>query len=130
MSTVAPDERLAAYTRMDHGTVEDYALLRERAMPFRAATAERVIAHMEGLHHGIFQGYYFWDKVGKDPNTREQYRGHPAFEMTERFCGEYDQMAFDPDYDTLPMEHFRPMVERIFARPAWGEHAQSRWPLT
>ena len=200
MSTVADDDRVASYTRMDQGTVEDYALLRERAAPFKAATAERVLAHMEGLHHtfpgnlidrhahslqtatraerageceelvvaallhdigdvlapenhgelaasllapyvsqhvtwllrhhGIFQGYYFWDKVGKDPDTREKYRGHPAFEMTERFCRDYDQMAFDPDYDTLPMEHFRPMVERVFARTPWGEHAQSRWPLT
>jgi len=26
-------------------------------------------------------------------------------------------VAFDPDYDTLPLEHFEPLVREIFARP-------------
>ena len=76
-------------------------------------------------HHGIFQGYYFWDKIGKNKNERERFRDHPAFGMTERFCGEYDQQAFDPSYDTIPLEDFEPMVNRIFARTPWGEHTRS-----
>lgn len=198
MASVIESSRVAGYTRMDEGTVEDYALQRELAVPFRAATAERVLVHMDALHktfpgnlidryahslqtatraerageceeivvaallhdlgdalapdnhaeigasvlapyvsrhttwmlrhHAIFQGYYFWDKVGRNKEERERYRGHPAFDMTERFCGEYDQMAFDPDYDTLPIEHFRPMVERVFARKPWGMHAERDWP--
>jgi predicted HD phosphohydrolase len=80
-------------------------------------------------HHGIFQGYYFWDKVGRNKDERERFRDHPAFAMTERFTGEYDQMAFDPDYDTKTMEDFAPMVRRIFARAPWGEHSKSDWPL-
>jgi len=44
------------------------------------------------LHHGVFQGYYFFDKIGRDRNARERYRGHPAFDMTERFCNEFDRM--------------------------------------
>jgi predicted HD phosphohydrolase len=79
-------------------------------------------------HHAIFQGYYFWDKVGRNKDERERYRDHPAFEMTERFCGEYDQTSFDPDYDTLPMSHFEPLVQRIFAREPWGEHTRRDWP--
>jgi len=80
-------------------------------------------------HHGIFQGYYFWDKIGKNKNERERFRDHPAFEMTERFCGEYDQQAFDPSYDTIPLEDFEPMVNRIFARTPWGEHTRSDWAV-
>jgi predicted HD phosphohydrolase len=80
-------------------------------------------------HHGIFQGYYFFDKVGRDRNMRERYRDHPAYEMTVRFTGMYDQMAFDPAYSTRPIEHFAAMVERIFAREPWGPQTRSDWPV-
>jgi predicted HD phosphohydrolase len=80
-------------------------------------------------HHPVFQGHYFFDKVGKDPDMREQYRDHPAFDMAERFCGEYDQTAFDPEYPTATMEFFEPIVRRIFAREPWGAHHESEWPL-
>ena len=191
---------VAAYTRMDEGTAEDYALQGELAKPFIAATGERVLTCLQGLagglpgfqvdryehslqtatralrageceeivvaalvhdigdvlapenhselgasvlrpyvakhtywmvlQHGLFQGYYYFDKIGGDRNARERHRGHPAFAMTERFCRNYDQMSFDPDYDTLPLDHFRPMVERIFARKPWGEHSTRDWPMT
>jgi len=80
-------------------------------------------------HHGIFQGYYFWDKIGKNRDERDRYRDHPAYDMTVRFTGEYDQMAFDPAYETRPIEYFRPMVERIFARRPWGAHTREDWPV-
>jgi predicted HD phosphohydrolase len=67
--------------------------------------------------HGIFQGYYFFHHLGLDRNMREQYRGHPSFEACAQFCHLYDQNAFDPAYDTMPLEAFVPMVERVFARP-------------
>ncbi|HEY8698351.1 MAG TPA: HD domain-containing protein [Rhizomicrobium sp.] len=68
-------------------------------------------------HHGIFQGYYFFHYLGLDRNLREQFRGHPAFEKTALFCARHDQNAFDPDYDTMPLEAFVPMVGRVMARP-------------
>ena len=192
-------QRTVSFTRMDQGTVEDYALSRELNAPYSAATADRVLAYLPLLadgfkggqidryqhslqtatralrageceeivvtglfhdlgdilapenhadigadilrpyvsrhtfwlakHHGIFQGYYFWDKVGKNKDERERYRDHPAFEMTERFCGEYDQTANDPAYDTLPVAEFEPMVRRIFARQPWGEQTKTDWPV-
>lgn len=67
--------------------------------------------------HGIFQGYYFFHHLGLDREMREQYRGHPDFEYTAQFCHLYDQCAFDPNYDTLPLEAFEPMVRRVFERP-------------
>lgn len=79
-------------------------------------------------HHDVFQGYYFWDKIGLDKNARDRHRGHPAWEMTVRFTGDYDQMAFDPVYETRPIEHFEPMVRRIFARKPWGAQTQRDWP--
>jgi predicted HD phosphohydrolase len=68
-------------------------------------------------HHGIFQGYYFFHYLGLDRNMRDQFRGHPAFERTAMFCARHDQNAFDPDYDTMPLDAFVPMVERVMARP-------------
>ena len=71
-------------------------------------------------HHGIFQGYYFFHHYGGDRFARERYRGHPMFERTALFCERWDQTSFDPGYDTLPIEAFLPMVQRVFARPPFG----------
>jgi predicted HD phosphohydrolase len=68
-------------------------------------------------HHGIFQGYYFFHHLGLDRDMREQFRGHPHFEHTARFCHLYDQVAFDPNYDSMPLEAFEPMLRRVLSRP-------------
>lgn len=68
-------------------------------------------------HHGIFQGYYFWHHIGLDRDTRERFRADPYFEYTEEFCAKYDQVAFDPDYASEPLEFFEPLIrERFGAR--------------
>ena len=197
MSNRVAEKRKASYIRMADGTAEDYALVKELARPFIAATADRVLAYLPQLrfsyegeqvdryehsrqtasralrdgaddetivaallhdigdmlspenhsefaaalmqpyvsrtihwmvkHHGIFQGYYYFHHYGKDRNVREQFRGHPAFEKTAEFCEKWDQVAFDPDYDTLPIAAFEPIVRRVFARPAWSAEGP---PLT
>lgn len=196
MAVSAP---VVGFTRMDRGTVADYALLDELAVPYIAKTGQRALAYLEGLadgllgyridryqhslqtatralrageceeivvaallhdigdalapenhgelgaavlrpyvarhtawmveHHGLFQGYHYFDKIGADANARERHRGHPAFDLTVRFCANYDQRSFDPDYETLPVGHFAPMVERLFARKPWGPHADAAWPV-
>jgi predicted HD phosphohydrolase len=68
--------------------------------------------------HGVFQGYYSWHHLGRDRNERERYRDHPCYERTVRFCERWDQASFDPDYDTLPLENFEPMVRRVLERRA------------
>jgi predicted HD phosphohydrolase len=68
-------------------------------------------------HHGIFQGYYFFHYLGLDRNMREKFRGHPCFERTALFCARHDQNAFDPDYDTMPLDVFLPMLCRVMERP-------------
>lgn len=72
-------------------------------------------------HHGLFQMYYYAHHLGKDREAREAYRGHKWFADCERFCERWDQAAFDPDYPTRPLEHFEPLVRRIFAREAFDE---------
>ena len=68
-------------------------------------------------NHAIFQGYYFFHYLGLDRNMRDQFRGHPWLEYTARFCHVHDQNAFDPAYDTMPLEAFEPMLRRVFAAP-------------
>ena len=48
--------------------------------------------------------------------VRERYRDSPYFDATVEFCEKWDQTAFDPDYDTLPIEHFESMVEVVLNR--------------
>jgi predicted HD phosphohydrolase len=66
--------------------------------------------------HQDFQGKHYYAHFGQDPNAREKYRGNPAFELAERFADEWDQKAFDPAYDTLPLEHFEPKVRAVFSK--------------
>jgi predicted HD phosphohydrolase len=67
--------------------------------------------------HGIFQGYFFFQHVGLDRNMREQFRGHPHFERTARFCEIYDNPAFDPGMECAPLEFFEPMLRNVFSVP-------------
>ena len=54
--------------------------------------------------------------VWGDRNARDRYRDHPHFDATVRFCESWDQPSFDPDYDTMVLEFFEPMVRRLFSR--------------
>lgn len=65
--------------------------------------------------HGIFQGYYFFHHLGLDRNLRDQFAGHQWFDHCAEFCANYDQPAFDPSYDTKPLEHFEPLVRSVLA---------------
>ncbi|KWF91860.1 phosphohydrolase [Burkholderia cepacia] len=67
-------------------------------------------------HHAIFQGYYYYHHVGRNRNERDRYRDHPLFQRAVDWCEKWDQVSFDPDYDTLPLEFFEPMVRKIFSR--------------
>lgn len=67
--------------------------------------------------HGIFQGYFFFHHLGMDRNLRDQFRDHPCFERTARFCERYDGPAFNPQTDTMPLDAFEPMVQRVLAAP-------------
>jgi len=75
--------------------------------------------------HGVFQGYYFFHYIGGDRDMRENYRGHPHFEACAEFCEKYDQSAFDPNYESAPLDFFVPMVGRVFSRPINSIYAKA-----
>ena len=66
--------------------------------------------------HGLFQTYYYAHHMGGDRNARDRYIDHQWYQDAVDFCHLWDQSSFDPEYDSLPLEFFEPMVQRIFAR--------------
>ena len=70
--------------------------------------------------HGEFQSYYYAHHLGGDRNKREKYKDHKYYQATIDFCEKYDQGCFDPNYKSLPLEHFEPMVRRIFSRKPYS----------
>ena len=67
--------------------------------------------------HQDFQGRHYYAHLSKDPDARDEHRGHPAFALAEQFADEWDQISFDPGYDTLPLSRFEPLVRATFAAP-------------
>jgi predicted HD phosphohydrolase len=68
-------------------------------------------------HHAIFQGYYFFHYLGLDRNVREKFRAHPYFEKTDEFCRLFDQVAFDQNFRSMPLEAFEPVLQRVCHQP-------------
>jgi predicted HD phosphohydrolase len=66
--------------------------------------------------HGLFQRLYYAHHTGGDPEARQREAGHPYFDDCAEFCERWDQASFDPDYPSLPLAHFAPMVAHVFAR--------------
>ncbi len=68
-------------------------------------------------HHGVFQMYYYAHHCGGDRNARDMFSDSPYYDEAIRFCHEYDQNCFDPDYDSEPLEFFVPMINQFFSSP-------------
>jgi predicted HD phosphohydrolase len=68
--------------------------------------------------HQDFQGKHYYAHFGGNPDAREDHRStlsDDEWALASQFADEWDQVAFDPAYDTLPLEHFEPLVRRITA---------------
>lgn len=68
-------------------------------------------------HHGMFQGYYFFEFFGLDKNMRDKYKDHEYYGDCEEFCRKYDQNSFDTTYSSMPLNEFEPVIQRIFTEP-------------
>lgn len=69
--------------------------------------------------HQDFQGKHYYAHFGGNPNARDRYEGEGFFDLAALFADEWDQVAFDPDAETYPLEHFEPMVREVFATPKY-----------
>lgn len=59
----------------------------------------------------------FFHYLGLDRDMRDQFRDSPHYAACAEFCEKYDAPAFDPDYDSEPLEFFEPMVMRLCSHP-------------
>lgn len=66
--------------------------------------------------HQDFQGKHYYALMGLDPNARSKYEAEPWYERARVFTDEWDQTSFDPQYETLPLAHFEPMIDRVFSK--------------
>ena len=70
--------------------------------------------------HGEFQMYYNAHHLGGNKNQREKYKDHKYYEDAVNFCEKWDQASFDPNYKSMTLEDFAPMVKRIFSRKPYS----------
>ena len=78
------------------------------------------------LNHQDFQGRHYYHHFGAPRDLRDQFRSESWFSLCEEFTDDWDQQAFDPDYDTLPLEHFEPLVRKITASVSSGTSGTQR----
>jgi hypothetical protein len=45
------------------------------------------------------------------------FKDHEHYARTEEFVARYDNPAFDPKGEMLPIAEFEPMLRRVFAQP-------------
>ena len=82
----------------------------------RPEVYEVIRAHQDFQGRALLRGTSAATRT-RAPSTRAN-RGSTS---PREFADEWDQTAFDPDYDTLPLEHFEPLVREMFARRARSE---------
>ena len=71
--------------------------------------------------HGEFQLYYYAHHLGGNRNQRDKYKGHKYYKDTLDFCENWDQTSFDPNFKSLPLKEFAPMVKKIFSRKPYSQ---------
>jgi predicted HD phosphohydrolase len=76
----------------------------------------------EDIYHAVywhqeFQGRYYFEHLGKDPEGRERFAGEPWYAFAEKLVDDWDAPAFDPGFAVDPLESFEPEVSRVFSRP-------------
>ena len=72
--------------------------------------------------HGEFQMYYYAHHLGADRFKRERYKDHEYYQATIDFCEKYDQCSFDPNYKSMSLKDFEPMVRNIFSREPYSNY--------
>ena len=71
-------------------------------------------------YHDLFQGYHYAHHFGLDRNQRDRLRNDVHYAACAHFTDVWDQKAFDPDYESLQLAFFEPMVKRILQRDQYS----------
>ena len=76
----------------------------------------------EDIYHAVywhqeFQGRYYFEHLGKDPEGRARFADQSWYGFAEKLVDDWDAPAFDPGFEADSLESFRPEVERTFSNP-------------
>jgi len=66
--------------------------------------------------HGEFQMYYYAHHLGGNRNQRDKYKDHKYYVDALNFCEKWDQTSFDPNFNSLKLKDFEPLIRNIFSR--------------
>lgn len=58
-------------------------------------------------YHGIFQGRFFWQHIGRDHLTYEKYQNESWYRLAFEFTRDLDAPAFDLKYQSDSLESFQ-----------------------
>ena len=70
--------------------------------------------------HGEFQMYYYAHHLGKNKNQRDKYKDHKYYKDAVKFCEKWDQTSFDPNFKSMTLKDFAPMVKKVFSRKPYS----------
>ena len=70
--------------------------------------------------HGEFQMYYYAHHLDGNKNQRDKYKGHKYYKDTVDFCENWDQKSFDPNFNSMTLKNFEPLVKKIFSRTPYS----------
>lgn len=65
--------------------------------------------------HQDFQVKYYAHITNMDPDSRSKHAHEPWYDLACKFTDSWDQKSFDPNYETLPLRFFEPMIRKIFS---------------
>jgi predicted HD phosphohydrolase len=76
----------------------------------------------EDIYHAVywhqeFQGRYYFEHLGKDPEGRARFVRESWYGFAEKLVDDWDAPAFDPGFDADPLESFAPEVTKVFSTP-------------
>ncbi|MCP4211749.1 MAG: HD domain-containing protein [Halieaceae bacterium] len=69
-------------------------------------------------NHQHFQGKYYYEFAGANPNMRNDYKGESWYDLAAKLVDRWDAPAFDPDFEVDSLESFEPLLQTLFAQPA------------
>ncbi len=116
----ASDEMIVATLLHDIG--DDLAPLNHSeyaAAVLRPYVSEKTYWIMQ--KHGEFQMYYYAHHLGGNRNVRDKYKGHKYYNECLEFCEKWDQASFDPNYKSLKLQDFEPLIKKIFNRKPYSK---------
>ena len=114
------------FTQMKDGTAEEYAFLTKHETEHAKGTADKLLQALVDLDEGL-SGYKITRLGHSLQSATRAWRDGADIDWV--VC---DQSSFDPDYDTLSIDFFAPMVREVFARQAYDPdviRAGEREPL-